>query len=87
MKAKSTKGNFRRTEHHKEKKNLLQFLLPGYGTLPFVTSSVSKIPNDHTSDLIVNRPYNAASGAVHLIGNLAPANIGNTDNQFSLAYA
>lgn len=60
----------------KRRKN---FLLPGYGTLPFVTSSVSKIPNDHTSDLIVNRPYNAASGAVHLIGNLAPANIKKTD--------
>ena len=37
-----------------------------------VTSSVSRIPNDHTSDLIVNFPNSAASGAVHLIGNLAP---------------
>lgn len=46
--------------------------LPGYGTLPFVTSSVSRIPKDHTSDLIVNLPYNAASGAVHLMGNFAP---------------
>lgn len=46
--------------------------LPGYGTLPLVTSSVSSIPKDHTSDLIVKRPYKAASGAVHLIGNLAP---------------
>lgn len=46
--------------------------LPGYGTLPFVTSSVSRIPKDHTSDFIVNLPYNAASGAVHLIGNFAP---------------
>lgn len=46
--------------------------LPGYGTLPLVTSSVSSIPKDHTSDLMVKRPYKAASGAVHLIGNLAP---------------
>lgn len=46
--------------------------LPGYGTLPFVTSSVSRIPKDHTSDFIVNLPYNAASGAVHLMGNFAP---------------
>lgn len=45
---------------------------PGYGTLPLVTSSVSRIPNDHTSDLMVNFPYRAASGAVHFIGNLAP---------------
>lgn len=48
---------------------------PGYGTLPFVTSSVCRIPNDHTSDLIVNRPYSAASGAVHLIGNFAPKTV------------
>lgn len=48
-------------------------LLPGYGTLPLVTSSVSKIPKDHTSDLMVNLPYRAASGAVHLMGNFAPA--------------
>lgn len=46
--------------------------LPGYGTLPLVTSSVSSIPKDHTSDLMLKRPYKAASGAVHLIGNLAP---------------
>lgn len=45
---------------------------PGYGTLPLVTSSVSKIPKDQTSDLMVKRPYKAASGAVHLMGNLAP---------------
>lgn len=50
--------------------------LPGYGTLPLVTSSVSSIPKDHTSDLIVKRPYKAASGAVHLIGNLAPGKKG-----------
>lgn len=49
--------------------------LPGYGTLPFVTSSVCRIPNDHTSDFIVNRPYSAASGAVHLIGNFAPKTV------------
>lgn len=48
------------------------FFLPGYGTLPFVTSSVSRIPKDHTSDFIVNLPYSAASGAVHLMGNFAP---------------
>ncbi len=46
--------------------------LPGYGTLPLVTSSVSRIPKDQTSDLMVNFPYRAASGAVHLIGNFAP---------------
>lgn len=34
---------------------------------------MSKIPNDHTSDLMVNLPYRAASGAVHLMGNFAPA--------------
>lgn len=45
------------------------------------------MPNDHTSDLIVNRPYSAASGAVHLIGNLAPADIGKTDTQFTLGHA
>ncbi|TNN85422.1 hypothetical protein EYF80_004444 [Liparis tanakae] len=31
------------------------------------------MPNDHTSDLMVNFPYSAASGAVHLMGNFAPA--------------
>lgn len=46
--------------------------LPGYGTLPLVTSSVSSIPKDQTSDLMVKRPYRAASGAVHLMGNFAP---------------
>lgn len=49
-----------------------QHCSPGYGTLPLVTSSVSKIPKDQTSDLMVKRPYRAASGAVHLMGNLAP---------------
>lgn len=39
-----------------------------------VTSSVSKMPNDQPSDLMVKRPYRAASGAVHLMGNLAPKN-------------
>lgn len=52
--------------------------LPGYGTLPLVTSSVSRIPKDQTSDFIVNFPYRAASGAVHLIGNLAPEMQRNT---------
>lgn len=52
--------------------NMKRTSVPGYGTLPLVTSSVSSIPNDQTSDLIVKRPYRAASGAVHLMGNLAP---------------
>lgn len=34
--------------------------------------SVNKTPKLHTSDLMVNLPYEAASGAVHLIGNLDP---------------
>lgn len=45
---------------------------PGYGTLPLVVSSVKRMPKDQTSDLMVNLPYRAASGAVHLMGNLAP---------------
>ena len=49
--------------------------LPGYGIRPWVISSVIIIPNDQTSDLIVNRPYIAASGDVHLMGNLAPGTI------------
>jgi len=49
---------------------------PGYGTLPLVISSVSRIPKDHTSDLTVNLPKRAASGAVHLMGNLVPGDIG-----------
>jgi len=43
--------------------------------------SCSKMPYDHTSDLMVNLPYSAASGAVHLMGNLAPANRGNQVEQ------
>ena len=43
--------------------------IPGYGTLPNVISSYKSIPNDQTSDLILNFLSNAASGAVHLIGN------------------
>ena len=43
-------------------------------SLPFVISSTKNIPNDHTSDLIVKVLYNAASGAVHLIGKRAPKN-------------
>lgn len=39
-------------------------------------SSVSRIPKDHTSDLMVNLPKRAASGAVHLMGNLVPGEIG-----------
>ena len=51
---------------------LLRVFIPGYGTLPLVASSVNRTPNDHTSDLMVNFPYSAASGAVHLMGNFAP---------------
>lgn len=39
---------------------------------PYVTISVSRIPNDHTSDFIEKVPKFIASGAVHLMGNLAP---------------
>lgn len=46
--------------------------VPGYGTRPLVMSSVSRMPKLQTSDLIVKRPYSAASGAVHLMGNFAP---------------
>lgn len=31
------------------------------------------MPNDQTSDFVLNRRWNAASGAVHLIGNLVSA--------------
>ena len=41
-------------------------------SLPKVAISHSRMPNDQTSDLMVKRPYMAASGAVHLMGNLAP---------------
>ena len=37
-----------------------------------MTISVRRIPKDHTSDLILNVPKLMASGAVHLMGNLAP---------------
>lgn len=46
--------------------------LPGYGSLPRVISSYNKIPYDQTSDFTENFCRRAASGAVHLIGNLAP---------------
>lgn len=59
--------------HHQRAPILKLKFLPGYGTLPFVASSVSSTPKDQTSDLMVKRPYRAASGAVHLMGNLAPA--------------
>ena len=36
---------------------------------PKVINSYNKIPKDHTSDFILNFRSNAASGAVHLIGN------------------
>lgn len=32
-----------------------------------------RIPKDHTSDLMLNVPKLMASGAVHLMGNLAPS--------------
>jgi len=34
--------------------------------------STRRMPNDQTSDLMVNLFIVAASGAVHFIGNLAP---------------
>ena len=37
---------------------------------PFVTISVSRMPKDHTSDLVLNVPLKAASGAVHFMDNL-----------------
>lgn len=43
-------------------------------------SSVSRTPKDHTSDLMVNLPKRAASGAVHLMGNLVPGEIGGEEN-------
>lgn len=39
---------------------------------PYVTISVRRIPNDHTSDFMEKVPKFIASGAVHLMGNLAP---------------
>lgn len=53
--------------------------VPGYGTRPLVMSSVRRMPKLHTSDLMVKRPYSAASGAVHLMGNFAPETMA-TDN-------
>lgn len=47
-------------------------VIPGYGILPNVTISVRRIPKDHTSDLMLKVPKLMASGAVHLMGNLAP---------------
>lgn len=52
--------------------NYLSLVLPGYGILPYVTISVRRIPKDHTSDLMLKVPKLMASGAVHLMGNLAP---------------
>ena len=46
-----------------------------------VTSSVSRMPNDQTSDLMVNFPYRAASGAVHFMGNLAPEEQGERERE------
>lgn len=40
--------------------------------------SVSRIPKDQTSDLMVKVPKLMASGAVHLMGNLAPAGTEST---------
>ena len=53
----------------KEKKQHIQ-ALPGYGTFPYVIISYISTPNDQTSDLTLNFRSRAASGAVHLIGNL-----------------
>lgn len=39
---------------------------------PYVTISVRRIPKDHTSDFMEKVPKFIASGAVHLMGNLAP---------------
>ena len=52
---------------------LIVINVPGYGILPYETNSVNKIPKLQTSDLMENLEKLAASGAVHLIGNLAPA--------------
>lgn len=38
-----------------------------------MTASVRRMPKDQTSDLILNVPKLMASGAVHLMGNLAPS--------------
>lgn len=50
--------------------------LPGYGVRPQLIISVSKMPKDQTSDLMVKEPQLMASGAVHLMGNLAPVYCG-----------
>lgn len=39
------------------------------------------MPKDHTSDLMVKTPKLMASGAVHLIGNLAPVRRKKEENQ------
>lgn len=54
--------------------------LPGYGIRPYVTISISRIPKDQTSDLMVKEPKLMASGAVHLMGNLAPMGLDRTES-------
>jgi len=44
--------------------------VPAYGMRPYVTISYNRTPYDQTSDLTLNLWSFAASGAVHLIGNL-----------------
>ena len=48
-------------------------VIVGYGVRPYVTSSYRNIPYAQTSDLMVKILNKQASGAVHLIGNLAPS--------------
>lgn len=43
-----------------------------------------RIPKDHTSDLMVNVPKLMASGAVHLMGNLAPGFHKESESYFML---
>ena len=56
------------------------------GERPFrwlVRARTSKrtMPNDQTSDFVVKRPDSAASGAVHLIGNLASTHLQRNDTR------
>ena len=51
---------------------------PGYGVAPRVTNSYNRTPKDQMSDFTENVLYAAASGAVHLMGNLASENNHNT---------
>jgi hypothetical protein len=74
-----------KTDHHDITEILLKVALntnkqtlqhlPGYGNTPRVIISVSNIPNDHTSDLIVYIPESIDSGAVHLTGKWSPSTV------------